>query len=70
MLLREFPLRGAARLLWSMEGGGCFWGSSVESWKEAVSRGAPAARGCSIEGEKKLLLGKRPLRGAARWREG
>ena len=65
-LLGDLPLRGAARL--ETKGRGCFWGI-----------GAPAARGCSIEGGRKLFLGgspaargcwirerDMPLRGAAR----
>ena len=73
LFLGELPLRGATR--WR-EGGGCFWGSSRCAGlldggrEEAVSRGAPAARGCSMEGGRKLFLGELPLRGAARWREG
>ena len=35
--------------------------------EEAASGGAPsAARGCSIEGRKRLLLGEHPVGGAAR----
>ena len=40
-------------------------------WRdEAVSGGAPAARGCSIEGGGTLFLGEHPLHGAAQLREG
>ena len=42
----------------------------MEGGEEAASGGAPAARGCSMEGEKRLFLGELPLRGAARWRGG
>ena len=75
LLLGELiPLRGAARL---REGGGCFWGSSAVRgcshirWRgeKAAFGGAPAARGCSIEGGRRLLLGELPLSGAARLRE-
>ena len=68
LFLGELPLRGAAVL---MEKRGCFWGSSRCSGlldrgrEEAVSGEAPAARGCSIDGEKRLFLGELPLRGAA-----
>ena len=69
--LGELPLRGAVR--WR-GGGGCYWGSSRcaglfdRGGEEAASGGAPAARGCSMEGERRLLLGELPLRGAVRWR--
>ena len=73
LLLGELiPLRGAARL---REGGGCFWGSSHCAGLlngrggKAAFGGAPAARGCSIEGGRRLLLGELPLSGAARLRE-
>ena len=65
----ELPLRGAARL---KEGGGCFGGSSRcaglldRERKEAALGVAPAARGCSIEGGRRLIRGELPLRGAAR----
>ena len=40
-------------------------------WRDkAVSGGAAAARGCSIEGGGTLFLGELPLRGAAQLREG
>ena len=71
----ELPLRGAARLRGE---GGCFGGErplrGAAQWQggggEAASGGAhPAARGCSIEGGRRLLLGELPLCGAAlRWR--
>ena len=66
LFLAELPLRGAARL----EGGSSFWGScrcaGLLDWREgALSGGAAAARGCSIEGGSKLFLGGLPLRGAA-----
>ena len=64
------PLRGAAQL---REGGGCFCslcefaGLLDRGREEATSGGAPAARGCSIERGRRLLLGELPpLRGAAR----
>ena len=38
--------------------------------EEAASGGSPAARGCSIEGGRKLFLGELPLRGAARLEKG
>ena len=38
--------------------------------EEAASRGAPAARGCSIERWRRLLLGELLLCGAAQLREG
>ena len=46
-LLGDLRLRGAARL--ETKGRGRFWGI-----------GAPAARGCSIEGGRKLFLGGSP----------
>ena len=55
LLLGELPLHGAAQL---------------RGREEAASGGAPAARGCSIEGEKRLLFGELLLRGAARLKEG
>ena len=73
MPLGELPLRGAAR---SKEGRSCFWGSSSFAGlldrrkEEPVSGGAPAARGCSIEGRRSLFIGELPLRGAARFKEG
>ena len=40
--------------------------SSARIWRSgAVLGGAPAARGCSMEGGRRLLLGDLPLRGAA-----
>ena len=54
---RDLPLRGASR---RREGGGSFLGSSrcaglpVRWRNEALSGGAPAARGCSIEGGRRL----------------
>ena len=69
LLLGELQLRGAVR--WR-GGGGCFWGSSRcaglfdRAGEEAASGGALAARGCSIEGERRLLLGELSLRGAVR----
>ena len=63
----ELALRGA--VLWRGKGG-CVWGSSRCAGlfdggrKEAASGGAPAARGCSMEGGRRLLLGELPLRGA------
>ena len=73
LLLGDLPLRGAAPLRGE---GGCFWGTSRcagllngGAGKEAAFGGAhPAARGCSIEGGRRLLLGELPLCGAARWR--
>ena len=69
----ELPLCGAAR---SKEEAAS-WGSSTavlprSCWDGGGRRlllvGAPAARGCSIEGEKRLLrLGDLLLRGAARF---
>ena len=49
--LGELTLRGAAGM---GEGGGCFWGGGG---------GGGAARGCSIERERRLLWGELPLRG-------
>ena len=69
----ELPLRGAAR--WR-ERGGCFGGSSRcvglldGEREEAALGGAPAARGCLIEGERSLFLGELPLRGASQLKEG
>ena len=60
LLWGELPLRGAARWI---EGGGCFGGSSRcaglldRGREEPVSGGAAAARGCSIEGGRRLLGG-------------
>ena len=54
-----------------MEEGACFWGSSRcagllgRGKEEHVSGGAPAARGCSVDGGRRLFLGELPLRGAA-----
>ena len=73
LLWGELPLRGAVR--WR-EGGGCFGGSSRcaglldREREEAALGGAPAARGCLIEGGRRMLWGELPLGGAARWREG
>ena len=73
MFLRELPLREAARL---MEGEGCFWGISrcavlIEGrTEEAASGRSSAARGCSVDGGRRLVLGDLPLRGAARYRDG
>ena len=73
LFLAELPLRGAAQ---QREGGSSFWGSSRCAWlldwgrEEALSGGAAAARGCSIEGLRRLFLGELSLRGAARLREG
>ena len=69
----ELPLRGAAR--WRGRGGS-FWGSFRCAGlldggeEEALSGGASAARGCSMERRRRLFLGELPLRGAARWRGG
>ena len=71
LLLGELALRGAVR--WRGKEG-CVWGSSRCAGlfdggeEEAAIGGAPAARGCSMEGERRLLLGELPLRGAVRWR--
>ena len=71
--LGDLPLRGAARL---MEGGGSFgWISRCAGLidirtEEDVSEGAPTARGCSLEGRRRLLLGDLPLRGADRRKDG
>ena len=72
----ELPLRGL--LDWGREDAACVWGSSrcaeLLGWgrEEAAfgggGGGAPAARGCSIERERRLLWGELPLRGAARLR--
>ena len=65
----DLPLRGASR---RREGGGSFLGSSrcaglpVRWRNEALSGGAPAARGCPIEGRSRLILRDLPLRGASR----
>ena len=40
----------------------------MEGGKEAASGGAPAARGCLMEGGRRLLLGELPLRWTGRWR--
>ena len=59
-----------------MEGGGCFWGISRCTGlidirtEEDVSEGAPTARGCSVDGGRRLLLGDLPLRGADRRKDG
>ena len=69
----DLPLRGAAR---SREGGGSLLGISrcaglpVRGEETLSDGGAPAARGCSIEGGRRLFLGELPLRGAARHSEG
>ena len=70
LLLGELPLRRAAR---SEEGRSCFGGSSrcaglpVRAGREeALSGGAPAARGCWNTEKRRLLLGELPLRRAAR----
>ena len=66
-------MRGAARL---KGGRRLVWGSSYCAGlldcgrEEAASGGAAAVRGCTIEGEKRLLLEELPLRGAASLREG
>ena len=67
----ELPLRGASRWRGGGGGEGCYWGSSRcvglldRGREEAASGGAPAARGYSMDGEKRLmLLGELPLRGA------
>ena len=71
--MRGLPLRGAARL---KEGGSSLWEgcrcAGLLDWgrEEALSRGSPAARGCSIEGGRKLSMRGSPLRGAARLGEG
>ena len=69
LLLGELPLRRAAR---SEEGRSCFGGSSrcaglpVRAGREeALSGGAPAARGCWNTEKRRLLLGELPLHGAA-----
>ena len=73
LFLGELPLRGAVR--WR-EGGGSFRGSFRCAGlfgggeEEALSGGAAAARGCSVEGRRRLFLGELPLRGAVRWRGG
>ena len=74
LILRDLPLRGASR---KREGGGPFWESSRcagllgRRRKETLSGGAPAARGCSIEGGRRLYYwGDLPLRGASRKRQG
>ena len=73
LFLGKLPMRGAAR--WR-EGGGSFWGSSrcaglLDGGRDdALSGEAPDARGCSMEGGMMLFLGKLPMRGAARGREG
>ena len=73
LLWGDLPLRGAARL---MEGGGWFWGISRCAGlldigtEEAALGGSPAARGCSVDGGRRLLLGDLPLRGADRYTDG
>ena len=68
LFLGDLPLRGAAGI---EKGRCCFWGISrcaglLDYRKEvAVSRGSPAARGCSIREKEMLLLEELPLRGAA-----
>ena len=57
MFWGELPMRGA--ILHDRGRGGA-----------GVSGGAPAARGCKIEGGRELFLGELPLRGAARLVEG
>ena len=51
----RLSLRGAARL---------------GRWEKAISERAPAARGCSVEGEREVFLAEFPLRWAARTIEG
>ena len=74
LLLEELPLRGAAGL---EKGICCFWRGScrcaglLDYRKEvAVSRGSPAARGCSIREKEMLLLEELPLRGVAGLQKG
>ena len=68
LLAGELPLRGGAGI---EKGRCCFWGiprcaGLLDYRKEvAVSRGSPAARGCSIREKEMLLLEELPLRGAA-----
>ena len=64
LLLGDLPLRGAAPLRGE---GGCFWGTSRcagllngGAGKEAAFGGAPAARGCSTEGGRRLFWGGAP----------
>ena len=63
----EVPQHGAAQL---KEGEGSFWGSCrCAGLRAQLKEGegsfwaAPAARGCSIEGGRKLLWGEIPLAG-------
>ena len=51
----RLSLRGAARL---------------GRWEKAISERAPAARGCSVEGEREVFLAEFPLRWAARLKGG
>ena len=74
LILRDLPLRGASR---KREGGGPFLGISRcagllgRRREETLSGGAPAARGCSIEGGRMLYYwGDLPLRGDSCKREG
>ena len=60
-----------------MEGRGCVWGMSSHCaglhncWREGDLSGvAPAARGCTIEGGRRLYLGRLPLHGASGLMEG
>ena len=67
LFLGELQLRGAAQL---KEGEGSFWGSCrCAGLRAQLKEGegsfwaAPAARGCSIEGGRRLLWGEIPLAG-------